>query len=151
LNEWAQETSVRDLYGAAPPADLPREITLMAEQENGVGPNPQPSFGEDYPEPSFTAGRWSPRRIWQKHPPRLLSSPFSLDESDHRFTPNNMMGDGNEMNPEQQNGGHALMQPLLPAVEANGDDEEVGESLLGEAFLPVSMTPNAKSLQQDAL
>jgi hypothetical protein len=54
--EWAEETDVRELYGAAPPADLPDEITVGEGEEEEV------------------ENRWSP---WNRS--RRLSS-FSMDD-----------------------------------------------------------------------
>ena len=119
LNEWAQESSIRDLYGVAPPAEIPQEISLQAESE---------------PQRQRSPSSWSPRRMWNRQ--RIESngwmvSPFTLDDSNRQEA----------MRRVESVGGDNLVQPLLPTLSANDndrfiDDEEQGGSLLGEEFLP---------------
>ena len=54
LEEWAQENRVRDLYGAAPPADLPHEIAYMFEEVNQSSGSQRKEYPLLTPHPSST-------------------------------------------------------------------------------------------------
>ena len=148
LNEWAMESNVRDLYGASPPADLPHEITLLAEQHQQQkqyrqSPRHVPvaagRLDQDHQTMGSPPTRWSPRRIFGRSnntDKNWMLSPFSLDGHDkHNGRPNNRLSQEQRYEP-------SLNQPLLPSLQCNnssGDndnDEELGGPLLGEAFVP---------------
>jgi hypothetical protein len=121
LNEWAEESSIRDLYGAAPPAEIPREISLPVQDEP--------------PQQRSPSSSWSPRRMWNR--PRnenstWLVSPFALEA-------NNRHGHANEV-ATSSDGNDNLIQPLLPTLDGGDtttdNDEERGGSQRGEYFLP---------------
>jgi len=152
LHEWAQESNVRDLYGAAPPADLPREITLLAEEHGQQYGDPMEEQAvSSSPLLLSSSSRWSPRRMWshRSHNNQGFMSSFSLDEtSDHDQPPEVSHGHGVEKSTiragnttsQQLHTLEPLTQPLLPDLHDNlshkHDDEELGGALLGEEFLP---------------
>jgi hypothetical protein len=161
LNEWAMESHVRNMYGASPPADLPHEITLLADQQHQSQHSPIHVQTENHPTQEQIVGsptpptRWSPRRIFSRPNDnnstiRWLASPFALDGNEKHSSPPKTAVDGTDSQrrrrdrdriTQEQRNESSLSQPLLPSLRGNDDDdndEELGGPLLGEAFLPTS-------------
>jgi hypothetical protein len=152
------ESDVRDLYGASPPADLPHEITLLAEQQeqqqyyyrHRQSPlqGPSASTGLDQNQTMGSPPtRWSPNRMFGRFNNNgdnksWLLSPFSLDGHDKYIGQPN-----SRVSLEEQRYEPSLNQPLLPSLQRHNsttsgdhDDEELGGPLLGEAFSAPSET-----------
>jgi hypothetical protein len=111
MMEWAEETDVRDLYGAAPPADLPPPDDNMAATMEG----------------SF---RFSDLAFWNQSPHpqhrRHLSS-ISMDLLPTVFLDHTTTTHGVNPNTATQR----LTQPLLPDLDDNDEDGVLhGEHLL---------------------
>lgn len=122
LHEWAQESSIRDLYGVAPPAEIPPEITIsegVFEHQRHAQTSPNQNSGHDQRHSSM----WSPRRIWDR------STGSHLDRSSAEQIQTNRNGSDNRLD-----------QPLLPTLGGLGNDdtEELEDTLLGEDLLPPS-------------
>ena len=157
LNEWAMESDVRNLYGASPPADLPQEITLFAEQQT---PRQGPTENHRHQgQPDQILGspsaRWSPRRIFSRSNDantatssndHWLLSPFSLNgdlqqtsqaRTNVNSTESQRLSGRNRLTRDHRYE-QSLAQPLLPSLQGNKikDDEESVGALLGEALLP---------------
>jgi hypothetical protein len=77
LQEWAQENSVRDLYGAAPPADLPQEIvwTDESDDDNDIGNDDNNNNNNNNSNEAYTSRLWNPSSSSSSH--HWLLSPFS--------------------------------------------------------------------------
>jgi hypothetical protein len=155
LEEWAQENRVRDLYGAAPPADLPHEIAWMLENERhpanakGILPQRSPTTADgnassnEFAAPPASTHSQSSQQHWWLSP---FSSPFvtfgnrkpasrNTGRSSHRSIRGR--GDENTVNSTSTYQQETLEEPLLPHLRAN-QDEELGEGsseLLGERLL----------------
>ncbi|OEU12227.1 hypothetical protein FRACYDRAFT_244486 [Fragilariopsis cylindrus CCMP1102] len=147
LQEWAQENSVRDLYGAAPPADLPQEIvwTDGSDDDNDIGSDDNNNHNEAY-----TSRFWNPASSSSSH--HWLLSPFSspatgdINNKGSNNSSDNNNGHSSHTRVSSQNGGdrdrshnHAndrstvsnnnnnnnngrvdpLQQPLLPNLSAD--------------------------------
>jgi hypothetical protein len=110
MMEWAEETDVRDLYGAAPPADLPHPDGNMAATMEG----------------SF---RFSDLAFWNQSPHpqhrRHLSS-MSMDLSPTVFSDHTTTT--HDVNPYTAT--QRLTQPLLPDLDDDEDGVLHGEHLL---------------------
>jgi hypothetical protein len=118
LQEWAKESNIRDLYGIAPPAEIPPEITLLAEEipQHGHGRSTQnPQWGLDQNQPSTV----SPRR-------------FQIESTKSKMCSRSFSTGLNQQSPNR------LMQPLLPSItrDKNDDNEVLEDALLGEDFVP---------------
>jgi hypothetical protein len=124
LDEWAQESSVRDLYGFEPPA----EIIVFDETETDtagkvlVDEDKQQHQGQ--PASFFRSLLSTHAMNSENHHyhdndntnssitnSSLLISPFSLSGS---------WRDNNHIQSQSQTAGRTLMQPLLPHLEDNG-------------------------------
>lgn len=162
MSEWEQESSIRDLYGAAPPADLPREIMLVEEQheqhERGNGNHLQPNATTDTSVQFVRASsaRWSPGSIFGRSGVRggrasgWILSPYSVesedDDNDDGKTRRTLgLVEATANTTVQTNTLDPLSQPLLPDLHDVGSgnggddaqDEETGVGLNGAApFCP---------------
>ena len=149
LQEWAQENRVRDLYGAAPPADLPHEIACMLfdnnsecdsqEGERRLEPQQQQQQ-QQYISRNNTAthneGAFaSDLNASKHHPHQWWASPFTSPFGTfHKNVSTNSRIEEKKLSSNENDG---LKKPLLPDLTAFRDEELGAESseLLGERLL----------------
>lgn len=132
LHEWAQENSIRDLYGVAPPAEVPPEITLNHEEPSRSSPKPSRGQGQGL------SSMWSPRRMWSRSTNNNNTS-ITDTQGAPGLSSSTMNNETNVQSPGK------LCQPLLPTLDGDTyTDEELGDNLLGEDFLPPAGEQNRK-------
>eukprot|EP00531_Pseudo-nitzschia_arenysensis_P012426 CAMPEP_0116154946 /NCGR_PEP_ID=MMETSP0329-20121206/22048_1 /TAXON_ID=697910 /ORGANISM="Pseudo-nitzschia arenysensis, Strain B593" /LENGTH=400 /DNA_ID=CAMNT_0003651953 /DNA_START=829 /DNA_END=2032 /DNA_ORIENTATION=- len=137
LEEWAQENRVRDLYGAAPPAELPQEIAFsLLENQNECEAKIRIN------EQQLSTNKNSDSIAWWSSP---FASPFVAFHKNTNASQreNGAFGNRKERSNQRRNQcaneRHDLKKPLLPEL-ITFRDEEVGaggetSDLLGECLL----------------
>jgi len=148
LEEWAQENRVRDMYGAAPPADLPHEIAWMLENENDPPPRSLTTAecNEFAAPPASTHVHRSQQHLWFSPPASPYGTFGNRDPASRntgrpiprsprgRSDENSLLRTPSSRNKYKQDSLEEPLQPLLRVAR----DEELGEGtseLLGERLL----------------
>jgi hypothetical protein len=163
LEEWAQENRVRDMYGAAPSADLPHEIAWLLENENqsdndtrcrqpetpaqneadGTLPQDSPAdiINTCTGEPMPSAPNPS-RNLSQQH---WLLSPFSSPFGARNKIPNKI--------PNRSNN-NSMHRSMLGSTEANsmvGVMEHSSQSVNREGTLKEPLLPDLTAFRDEEL
>jgi len=149
LQEWAQENRVRDLYGAAPPADLPHEIACMLFDNNSECDNQQGEsrsqqkqqqqqqhFSRNNTVTHSEGALASDLNASKHHPHQWWTSPFASPFG--TFHKNVSTNSHIEEKKQSSNENDGLQKPLLPDLTAFRDEElgtDLSSELLGERVL----------------
>jgi hypothetical protein len=135
VEEWAEETDVRDIYGAAPPADLLLDEIILGD----INPRAQDKDINEDLEGSF---RWSTSKYFNRSRLSLSASvdhDTTNDGPTSTSSPRVLLASSPRTSSDNDNqSSDDLAQPLLPPDLFLFDSLDNGVLLYGEDLLPVT-------------